>query len=79
MTIKKTDSFSARSNNIWVSTHADFCASTAVHISSDPPCGSGVFIGATCPSELAFMGLTRELRPGNFSTSALEQPSWALV
>ena len=71
--------FSYAGNNIWVNTNAARCASTAVHISPDSSRRGSVFIGATCPAGLAFMGLTGELRPGNFSTSALEQPARGLV
>ena len=79
MTRQKTDIFSARGNNIWVSTHADCCASKALHISADPSRSDSVFIDPACSAVLAFMGVARELRPGNFSTSAVEQPGWALV
>ena len=55
------------------------CASTAVRFSPDTPRSGRIFIGSACPTGLAFMGLTGELRPRHLSTSALEQPAWALV
>ena len=76
---QKMGSFGSSGKNIWVNTHADCCASTAVHISTDPSRGRSVFVDSACPPGLAFMGVTRELRPGDLSTSAVEQPGWALV
>ena len=68
-----------KDNNIEIITHADCCASKKIDIS--PSCfrSSRVFLGTACPSGLACMGVARELRPGNLSTSAVEQPRWALV
>ena len=75
----KRANFGTAVNNIEINTHAACCASTAVHLPPHPFSSGRFSNGSACPAGLAFMGVARELRPGNFSTSAVEQPEWALV